>query len=405
MEQVGSAGQPGRADGLGLPHHRGQLVLGDVEELLLHGVGHGRQDDEVAQPLQRVLDEAARRQTALHHLVDGREDGCAVACGERVDDVIEEGVGRDAEELRRALAGHALGAGAGEHLVEDRQPVTSAPCSRTHDERHHRRVHRDALGGEHLLEQRGEIASRHQAEGVVVGARLDGAEDLLRLRRREHEAQELRRLLDELQQRVERRRRHHVRLVDDVDLVAARDGGVERALPEVTRVVDAVVGGRVDLDDVEGAGAVGRQADAAVADAAGVGRRALLAVERPGEDAGAARLAAPARAAEQVGVVDLAVEQRLAQWAGHVLLALDLRERARSVLAVQRQRHPRSSYVKDPSRTRSEPACPCCLPALGGFSERSAARGVSPHPRGTTDNAGRGRRARRCANLVGGGFA
>jgi hypothetical protein len=48
-----------------------------------------------------------------------------------------------------------------------------------------------------------------------------------------------------------------VRLVDDVDLVAAVDRREEGAFPQVAGVVDAAVAGRVDLDDVDRARAVG----------------------------------------------------------------------------------------------------------------------------------------------------
>jgi hypothetical protein len=56
-----------------------------------------------------------------------------------------------------------------------------------------------------------------------------------------------------------------VRLVDHVDLEAARRGGEEGALAQVASVVNTAVGGRVDLDDVDRAGAVGSQRDAGVA--------------------------------------------------------------------------------------------------------------------------------------------
>ena len=68
-----------------------------------------------------------------------------------------------------------------------------------------------------------------------------------------------RRLLDELEQRVEALLRDHVGLVDDVDLVAGRRRRVERPLAQVAGVVDSAVAGRVDLDDVEAAGAAAGQ--------------------------------------------------------------------------------------------------------------------------------------------------
>ena len=60
-----------------------------------------------------------------------------------------------------------------------------------------------------------------------------------------------RRLLEHLQQRVERLAREPLRLVDDVDLLAThrRSGG--GAFAELARVLDTAVRGRVDLDDVQ----------------------------------------------------------------------------------------------------------------------------------------------------------
>ena len=89
----------------------------------------------------------------------------------------------------------------------------------------------------------------------MVRARADGAEHLVGLGGREDELDVLGRLLDELEQRVEALRRHHVRLVEDEDLVAVARGGEDRALAQVAGVVDAVVARGVDLDDVERAAA------------------------------------------------------------------------------------------------------------------------------------------------------
>ena len=100
---------------------------------------------------------------------------------------------------------------------------------------------------------------RDQPERVVVGARADGGQHLVRLGGGEDEDEELRRLLDHLEQGVEALRGHHVGLVDDVDLVAAVDRGEEGAFAQVARVLDTAVAGRVDLDHVDRAGTVGGQ--------------------------------------------------------------------------------------------------------------------------------------------------
>ena len=79
-------------------------------------------------------------------------------------------------------------------------------------------------------------------------------------------------LLDDLEQRVESRSGHHVRLVDDEHPIARLGRRVERAVSKLAGVVHATVAGGVEFDDVDAAGPVGRQADAGIADTA---RRAV----------------------------------------------------------------------------------------------------------------------------------
>ena len=124
-------------------------------------------------------------------------------------------------------------------------------------------------------------------------------------------------------------RGHHVRLVDDVDLVAAADRGEERPLAQVAGVVDAAVAGGVDLDHVDAARTAAGQVAAGLALAARLGARTRLAVQRAGQDAGRGGLATAARTGEQVGVVDPVVGQRPLQRLGDVLLADDVGEGVR----------------------------------------------------------------------------
>ena len=180
----------------------------------------------------------------------------------------------------------------------------------------------------------------------MVGARPDRADDLVGLGRGEDELHVLGRLLDELEQGVEALRRDHVRLVDDVDLVAATTPAPKNARSRRSRASSTPPWrGRVDLDDVDRAGAAAGQRDAGVADAARDVGRALLAVEAAGQDAGARGLAAAARAGEEVGVVDPVRAQGLQQRLGDVLLADDLGEGLWPVAAVEGGGH-----VPDPNR-------------------------------------------------------
>jgi hypothetical protein len=91
-------------------------------------------------------------------------------------------------------------------------------------------------------------------------------------------------------------------LVDDVDLVPVALRQVLGVLPDLADVLDAVVGGAVDLGDVDrGAGG---DLGARLADAARCGGGAVDAVEGLGEEASGGGLADAARAAEEVGVGD-----------------------------------------------------------------------------------------------------
>jgi hypothetical protein len=114
---------------------------------------------------------------------------------------------------------------------------------------------------------------------------------------REEELHVRRRLLQRLQERVERRLREHVHFVDDVDLEARAHRRVRDLIAQSAHVVDARVRRRIDLDDVDVALIIRR--DAALARAARIGRRTLLADQRFREDARRRRLARAARAAEE----------------------------------------------------------------------------------------------------------
>ena len=171
----------------------------------------------------------------------------------------------------------------------------------------------------------------------MVRPGADGADDLLGLGRREDELDVGRRLLDHLQQGVEPRIGDHVRLVDDVDLVAAVHRREEGPLAQVTRLVDAAVGGRVDLDDVDAPRAAARQVAAALTHPARRRGGALLTVEATRQDARRRRLATAPRPAEQVGVADPIVDEGALQRLGDVILADHLLERLGTVAPIQSQ--------------------------------------------------------------------
>ena len=340
VRDVGGAREVRRPEVGALRAHPLHLVRRDGAEHTLGGLPHRLQHDEVAQALQQVLDEALGVVARLDHTVHDGEEGRAVARAERADHVVEHrrvGVAQQGEGPRVV---DPVGAGAADQLVEHRQRVAhrARPCP--HDQRQH------ALADLHLLllAEPGQVGDqrvrRDEPEGVVVRARPDGLQHLVRLGRGEHELHVLRRLLDQLEQRVEALVRDHVGLVDHVDLEPVPHRRHRRALAQLAGIVHTAVAGGVDLDHVEAAGPAAGELAARVTGAAGGRRRPLGAVEAAGEDARRRRLATAARTAEEVGVVDPARPQCLAQRTGDVFLPDDLGERLRAVAAVQRCRRP-----------------------------------------------------------------
>ena len=194
--------------------------------------------------------------------------------------------------------------------------------------RHHRGiVYGDPLGGGDRGDLVGDLLDADRLELEDLRARLDGRRDLVDLRRRHHEDDVRRRLLDGLQQRVEGLLRQPVDFVDDEDLVAvAGRRHAEAVDDDVADLVDAGVGGRVDLEDVHVASF--GDLDARVAGAARIGGRSLFAVEAARQDARGRRLADAARAGEHerlrdpVGADRVPERLRHGALADHVLKAL-----------------------------------------------------------------------------------
>ncbi len=377
--EVGRPGELRQPEVLDLPAHRVDLGVRGVEQPRLHGVGDLVQDHEVAQTLEQVRREPSRVQAGVDHPVHDGEHPRPVARRERVDDLVEHGGVGDAELGDGVGVGQTLGTGARDELAEHGQGVAHRARTRARDEGEGLGLRRDALLLGHPAEMLLQPADWHEAVGVVVGARADGREDLVRLRRREDELEVPRWLLDQLEQGVGRVDGQLVRLVDDVDLVAARRGGVHRLLAQLPGVVDAAVARGVHLDDVDRPGAVGREVAAARALAARVRRRPLLAVERPRQDARGRGLAAATWPGEQVGVVRTAGVDGTRQRHRDVLLADDVGQPPGAVGAVEGQGH--ASTLAPPSDARAaEPDAPgrparprvTCPRSDDGGRERSA---------------------------------
>ena len=206
-----------------------------------------------------------------------------------------------------------------EELFQKRLAVSHAPGRAAGDQG--QRVGSD-LGPLRLDDLRQAAADRRRIDSLKVeplASRENRDRQLVGLGGAEHELHVGRRLLERLEERVERLPGEHVHFVDNVGLVVAPrrpDGDV---LPQLPHLVDAAVAGGIDLHHVDIL--TGSDRHAGVADVAGLAADPAGAFKRLGIDAGGARLANAAGAGEKIGMADPARLDRPRQAAGDVFLA------------------------------------------------------------------------------------
>jgi hypothetical protein len=183
----------------------------------------------------------------------------------------------------------------------------------------------------------GDLRCGNAAKIEALAAAEHRGRDLVRLGGGQDEAGVGRRLLQRLQQRVERAVAQHVHFVDDVDLVAALAGAKAYLVAQFADVVDAVVRRRVDLDQVDHAPFGDRVAGGTGIAGAFAFRRG--AVERLGQDARRTGLAGAAWPGEEIGVRNAVFAQRIAQGLGYMLLAHHLVKGLAAPFAIECGRH------------------------------------------------------------------
>ena len=168
--QVGGSGQAVRSPVLRLALHALELVVRGVRQDVARSVAGNRDDEEVAQSLEEVLDEAARVVAGLDHALDDAEGRGTVATREGIDGFVQQGGVRVAEQRDGRLIGDLAVDRASHQLVEYRQGVTHRAAARAHDESQNPLAHSDVLLGAQARQIGAEDIRRHQAERVVVGA-------------------------------------------------------------------------------------------------------------------------------------------------------------------------------------------------------------------------------------------
>ncbi len=307
-------------------HHTGEAHrLGHRAEPLERRPGHraqlGRQrgEEDLAEIIDQLCGELLRAPPAGQQRAERHQHLIDVTIGQGAEDSGEFGAGR-------------VGRPGRDDLIQRRERVPGRPPASPHGSFERLLVDLEPRLLVDRLEQAVQCLRAQEPELEMLGPAPDGRWHLLRVRGRQHEDDVARWLLQRLQQGVGRRRRQHVDLVDDVHLPTSRraQSGMGH---EIAHGIDAVVGRRIELVDIEGA-ALG-DLDARRADATGLAVDGRLAVERLGQNPRRGRLARPPRPAEEVGVRDPVVPNGAAQGAHHVVLASEFVEPTRPEAPVE----------------------------------------------------------------------
>ena len=191
----------------------------------------------------------------------------------------------------------------------------------------------ESFGSDNVLEMAGNLRRGNAAEVKALAAAEHGGRDLVRLGRGQDETGVRRRLFQRLEQGVKGAVGEHMHFVDDVDLVTALAGAKAYLVAQLADVVDTVVGGSVDLDQVDHAAfGDGDAGGALVAGTFGLWRAA---VQRLGQDARRTGLARAARPGKEIGMGHTTFAQRIAQRLRYVFLANDLVKRSAPPLAIE----------------------------------------------------------------------
>ena len=172
----------------------------------------------------------------------------------------------------------------------------------------------------------------HTLEVVNLAAAQDGGQYLVLLGGGEDEDDVGRRLLQGLEERVECRRRQHVNLVDNKDLVAPYLRRYARLLHQRLDMLHRVIRGGIELEDVERTLLVERLARLTLVAGLAFSRRRLT-VDGLGEDTRTSGLAHTSRPAKEVRVGQFARAYRVLQRCCQCLLSHHRVERHWSVLS------------------------------------------------------------------------
>ena len=274
---------------------------------------------------------------AAHEVVDPDETRRSIAPRD-VSRNLEECRDVDLAEHARRLVERDLAFGIDADLLERRRGVAHATGGFCGDELKCLGLVFETLAFADALEIAHDFLNGKTTEVEALTTRLDSLGNLVRIGRAQHEDDMLGRLLECFEQRIERRRRQHVHLVDDVDLEAAACRGEPHTSDDfLAHVVNTRTACGIELEDV-GVRALG---DLETLRAGTVGLAVLgrLAQERLGKQARRRGLTRSAWSAEQIRMGNRTLRYSVDERLLDMFLANDVGKNLGTILAIQRKSH------------------------------------------------------------------
>ena len=170
-------------------------------------VGTDRGEEHIAQASDQFVADDPGVATPRHHRLHRDEGLRRIAIADRLHEFVDA-----VDPVGNTAGGH--------HPIERTQGVPGRAATGAQDVGPGVGGDLQSGIGDHVIDEPGQIVGGEERHLEVLGAAPDGGQHFLRIGGGEHEHDVIGRFLEGLQQRVRRRRRQHVHLVEDVHLGA-----------------------------------------------------------------------------------------------------------------------------------------------------------------------------------------
>ena len=317
-----------------------QLILRNTLQNLAGSLRNSLHHDQITQTLQQILHKTARILTGRHHTRHRAKESRRILRAQRLNDLIQKlRVGITQQCHRTVILNTALRRRTSHQLIKNRQRITHRTATSTNHQLQHTRLNRHLLLIAQALQERQKNLRRNQTERVMVSTRTNRTQHLIRLSRREDKLHMLRRLLHNLQQRIETLTGHHMRLINNEDLVTVTHRRQSSALTQITGMIHTAVARRIHLNHVKRTATITRELTARIAHTTRSRSRTLRTVQATRQNTRRRGLTATTRTRKQVRVIHAVLLQSDHKRFGHVLLPNNLSKGLGAITTIKGSAH------------------------------------------------------------------